>query len=55
MDQAATGGNRAKSLLTIPLLVITFRASLWTGIALIPYQLWVTTATVLSFSYSKLN
>ena len=43
------------ALLTIPLLVITFRASFWTGIALIPYQLWVTTATVLSFSYSKLN
>ncbi len=43
------------TLLTIPLLAITFRASLWVGLALIPYQLWVATATALSFTYSKLN
>jgi len=32
-----------------------FKASIGVGIALVPYQLWVATATALNFSYNKLN
>ena len=43
------------AILTIPLLVITTRASIPAAIALIPYQLWLITAAALSFSYMKGN
>ena len=43
------------TLLTIPLLFIVFKASIGVGLALVPYQLWVATATALNFSYNKLN
>ena len=43
------------AFLTLPLLTIAFKADWKIGLALIPYQAWVTTATFLSFSYKKLN
>ncbi len=41
------------SLFTIPLLVISFRASPALGIAFVPYQLWLAVATALAFSYAS--
>ena len=41
------------SLLTIPLLVISFRASFALGIAFIPYQIWLAIATSLAFGYAS--
>ena len=41
------------SLLTIPLLVISFRASPALGIAFVPYQLWLAIATSLAFGYAS--
>jgi tryptophan-rich sensory protein len=43
------------ALLTIPMVAVAFRTSIPLGIALLPYQAWVATATVLSYNYSKLN
>lgn len=40
---------------TLPIVVITWKASLPVGLALVPYQGWLVTATFLSFSYAKLN
>ena len=41
------------SLFTIPLLVISFRASPALGIAFVPYQLWLAVATSLAFGYAS--
>jgi tryptophan-rich sensory protein len=41
------------SLLTIPLLVISFRASPALGIAFLPYQIWLGIATSLAFNYAS--
>jgi len=41
--------------LTIPILIITLQTNTLLGILLIPYQIWLTIATVLSFSYGRLN
>ena len=43
------------ALLTIPVLYLTFKASLLVGILLIPYQLWVVIATTLAWGYSNRN
>lgn len=43
------------ALLTIPVLYLTFKASLQVGILLIPYQLWVVIATTLAWGYSTRN
>lgn len=43
------------ALLTIPLLILTFRASVGVGIALIPYQLWVIVASSLAIGYAIKN
>ena len=43
------------AILTIPLLLITTRASMPAAIALIPYQLWLITAATLSYSYMRGN
>ena len=40
------------TVLTIPLLVITFRVSPVLGFAFLPYQLWLAVATSLAFGYS---
>ncbi|NCV76028.1 tryptophan-rich sensory protein, partial [bacterium] len=41
------------SLFTIPLLVISFRASPALGIAFVPYQIWLAIATALAFNYAS--
>ncbi len=41
--------------LTIPLVIITARASIPIAIALIPYQLWLITASFLSYGYLRTN
>lgn len=43
------------ALLTLPLTFFTFKTSLVYGLVFTPYQLWVITASLLSYSYSKLN
>ena len=43
------------ALLTIPVLYLTFKASLLIGLLLIPYQLWVVIATTLAWGYSTRN
>ena len=43
------------ALLTLPMLYFIYQASLPLFLASIPYQLWVITASYISFSYAKLN
>jgi len=43
------------TLLTVPLVVVAFRASLPIGLALVPYQLWLAVATTLAFGYASRN
>ncbi len=43
------------TVLTIPILIITFQTNTLLGILLFPYQIWLTIATVLSFSYGRMN
>ena len=45
----------ATALLTIPMLIITYRASWLIGVLLTPYQLWVIVATTLAFGYAARN
>ena len=51
----ATISLGATSLLTIPMLYLTFRASVTLGFALLPYQLWVAIATTLAWGYFTRN
>ena len=53
--EAASIALSAVAILTLPLLVIAFRASVPVAIALLPYQIWVVTAASLSWAYSRLN
>jgi tryptophan-rich sensory protein len=53
--EAASIALSAVAVLTLPLLVIAFRASVPVAIALLPYQIWVVTAASLSWAYSRLN
>jgi len=43
------------TVLTVPLLVVAFRASLPLGVALLPYQVWLAVATSLAFGYASRN
>lgn len=43
------------TVLTIPVLYLTFRASLVMGLLLIPYQIWVAIAASLAWGYSTRN
>lgn len=43
------------ALLTIPVLYLTFKASLLIGSLLVPYQIWVVIATTLAWGYSTRN
>jgi tryptophan-rich sensory protein len=43
------------ALLTIPVLLIAFKASVGVGLLLVPYQLWVIAAMTISWGYAKLN
>jgi len=51
----ASGALLTVPLLTVLLTVITFRGSLVVGALLLPYQIWVSIATALSFAYSGKN
>ena len=41
--------------LTVPLLVVAWRARTWAGLALLPYQLWLCVAASLAFGYAARN
>jgi tryptophan-rich sensory protein len=43
------------ALLTLPMLILTFRASLPIALALIPYQIWVSIAASLAWGYLAKN
>ena len=43
------------TLLTLPILIITFQTNTLLGFLLVPYQVWLAIATALSFSYGRLN
>jgi tryptophan-rich sensory protein len=43
------------ALLTLPVLYLTFRASVIMGLLLIPYQIWVTIAATLAWGYLTRN
>ena len=43
------------ALLTLPILLLTFRASLVMGLLLVPYQIWVTIAASLAWGYLAKN
>ena len=52
---AASIALSVTAVLTLPLVFIAMRASIAVGIALLPYQIWVATAALLSWAYSRLN
>ena len=43
------------TVLTVPVLVVAFRASIPLGVALLPYQVWLAVATSLAFGYASRN
>jgi tryptophan-rich sensory protein len=43
------------ALLTLPMLLLTFKASLVMGLLLVPYQLWVAIAASLAWGYLAKN
>ncbi|MBM3690519.1 MAG: tryptophan-rich sensory protein [Actinobacteria bacterium] len=43
------------AVLTLPMIVITFQTQALYGWLLLPYQLWVITASTLSIGYAQLN
>ncbi|MFM7624761.1 MAG: TspO/MBR family protein [Actinomycetota bacterium] len=43
------------ALLTLPVLLLTFKASTLLGFALMPYQIWVAIATTLAWGYYTRN
>jgi len=43
------------ALLTLPVLYLTFKATLLMGLLLIPYQIWVAIAASLAWGYSTRN
>ena len=43
------------AILTIPVLYLTFKASILIGTLLVPYQIWVIIATTLAWGYSTRN
>jgi tryptophan-rich sensory protein len=53
--EAASMALTCVALLTIPLVVIASRASWPLALALLPYQLWVSIASYLSWTYARLN
>jgi len=42
-------------LFTLPMMFFIYQASVGMFVAVIPYQLWVITASTLSYQYAKLN
>ena len=53
--QIAAFSLAATALLTLPMLLLTFRVSVALGLALLPYQIWVAIATALSWGYYLKN
>lgn len=51
----ATIGLASAALATVPLLIITYKASWPLLVALVPYQIWLITAAFLSWGYQKRN
>lgn len=43
------------AFLTLPMVIIAFQTQNWVGLILVPYLLWLATATSLSVGYSVLN
>lgn len=52
---AASSALTAVAVLTIPLLLISFKVSTATFALLVPYQTWVAIAASLSWGYARLN
>ena len=53
--EAASTALTCVALLTIPLVVIASRASWPLALALLPYQIWVSIASYLSWTYARIN
>ena len=43
------------ALLTIPVVIIAWRTAWWSGLTLVPYILWLATATSLAVGYAARN
>jgi len=43
------------ALLTLPVLYLTFKATLLMGLLLVPYQIWVAIAASLAWGYASRN
>lgn len=43
------------AILTLPVLYLTFKASILVGILIVPYQIWVIIASTLAWGYSTRN
>lgn len=43
------------AIATLPMTYLAWGLNIWAGIAMIPYQIWLATATSLSFGYAVLN
>jgi tryptophan-rich sensory protein len=41
--------------LTVPMVVVAFRSSVWAGVAMLPYLAWLGIATSLAYGYAALN
>ncbi len=52
---AASTALTLVAILTIPLLIIAFKVSVGIGLLLVPYQIWVSIASFLSWNYARLN
>jgi translocator protein len=52
---AASTALTLVAILTIPLLIIAFNLSVGIGLLLVPYQIWVSIASFLSWNYARLN
>lgn len=53
--KAAAISLAVAALITMPVVLVAFKASPAIGIALIPYQVWLVLATCLSIEYARLN
>ena len=53
--EAASTAFSCVAVLTVVLVVIASRASLPLALALLPYQVWVSIASFLSWTYARLN
>lgn len=55
-DFSAAGNSLLMTtILTLPILAITFSVSWKIALAFIPYQIWIGVATALNYEYAKIN